>query len=139
MSFALERSAIEGRFSANWSGTSADRVRYENVKFTIPTSGSWVSLKIVNGGARVAGISANNPLNRYQGLIIVDVFVPEDTGTETARGLADSAASIFRNVQFSSGASGTITTRVPTITPVGIVEGWYQLSMSVGYHRDKVD
>jgi hypothetical protein len=105
----------------------------------MPTTGSWVALKIVNGVARVAGICASTPLNRYQGLIIVDVFVPEDTGTATARTLAESAASIFRNKQFSSGNSGTITTRVPSIAQVGIVNGWYQLSVSVGFHRDKVD
>jgi hypothetical protein len=139
MSFADERAAIAGRFSSNWSGTTADRIRWENQKFRQPESGAWVSLSIRNGEARVAGISANDPLNRYLGIIIVDVFVPEDTGTDTARTLADAAAAIFRNVQFSAGSSGTITTRVPSIFPAGTRNGWYQLSMSVRYHRDKID
>jgi len=138
MSFDAERQAIESRFAANFTSLAADRIAYENVKFKQPTSGSWVRLTIRNGDARQASI-ANSPLNRYIGVIVVDVFVPEDTGTATARQLAESAAAVFRNVQFSVTGSGTITTRVPTIFPVGVQNGWLQLSMSVAFYRDIVD
>lgn len=138
MSFQNERSAIEARFADNWTGTSADRVKYENLPFNQPKSGAWVALTIRDGMAQQASISSR-PLNRYPGIIVVDIFVAENTGTDEARRLADLAADIFRNVQFSAGSSGTITTRVPYVTAVPPRNGWFQLSVTANFYRDKVD
>lgn len=138
MSFQDERVAIEAQFANNWTGTTADRIKWENQKFEQPKSGSWVALTIRNGEARQASVNSR-PLNRYPGIIQIDVYVPEESGTDTARSLADSAASIFRNVQFSYGSSGTITTRVPYLVTLGVTDGWHRVVVTVNYQRDKID
>lgn len=138
MSFQDERSAIEKRFADNWTGTTAAKVRYENAPFNQPKTGAWVALTIRDGIAQQASISSQ-PLNRYPGIVVIDIFVPENTGTDEARRLAELAAAIFRNVQFSAGSSGTITCRVPYVTTIGARDGWFQLAVTVNFYRDKVD
>ena len=134
MSFADERRAIEARFASNFSALT---VKYENQRFTPPKTEPWVALTILPGQGRQASIGSA-PLNRYPGVIQVDIHVPENSGTQTARTHADTIEAIFRNVQFSAGSSGTISTRTPFITTRGITDGWYTLTVSVNYQRDKI-
>jgi hypothetical protein len=134
MSFADERRAIEARFAANFSTLP---VAYENVPFAQPASGGFVRLTIRPAGARQAS-TGSSPLQRYAGLIVADIFVPENTGTATARAHADTVEAIFRQAQFSAGNSGTITCRTPSIEAVGVRDGWFQLSVSVPYQRDRI-
>lgn len=132
MSFSDERRAIETRLADNFSALP---IWYENQKFDIPAGTPWVKITILNGAGRQASINSS-PLQRYVGVIQIDVFVKQDSGTATARTHADTIEAIFRNAQFSAGSSGTITCRTPSITPVPDQDEWYQLSVSVSYHRD---
>jgi hypothetical protein len=137
MSFADERRAIEQRFEDNFTALAASRIKYENQRFTQPTEGAWVALTILTGDGIQASINTS-PLNRYPGVIQIDIRVPEDTGTATARTHADTIEAIFRNQQFSAAASGIIKTRTPSITTRGVIDGWYTLTVSVPYIRDKI-
>ncbi len=137
MSFADERRAIENRFSSNFTAT---KVKYENVPFDQPDNASYVGLVILsgNGESTTIGVGGSGRRNRrYAGIIQVDIFSPEDGGTNAARVLADTIDAIFENVSFSAGGSGTITTRVPFFTTLGIENGWYHSVVSVAYQRDK--
>lgn len=133
MSFADERTAIEARFAANFS---ANPVKYENVPFDQPDAASWVALTILPGDAIPVSIGTARRVERHSGIIQIDVYTVEDGGTKAARTLADSVAGVFRNVQFSSGNSGTISTGAPSLTTLGVAEGWFHLVVSVTYHRD---
>ena len=135
MSFADERRAIETRMQSNWTHSSVP-IQFDNVPSHRgnPTD-PWVRLTIMNGDARVAALG--NSLHRHGGLIDIDVFVKENSGTAGARVYADSAAAIFKQVTLSAGSSGTIKTGVPRIVRVGARDGWYQLKVSVGYRRDE--
>lgn len=135
MSFEDERVAIEGRFAANYSNTV---IKYENIPFTEPVDTAWVTLTILSGGGNVDSIgTGDSRLERFSGVIQIDIYVPEDGGTKTARDIADLVHAIFDNVQFSSGSSGTITTRVPSYSTLGIEGGWHHSVVSVAYHRSK--
>lgn len=138
MSFQDTRRAIESRFANNWTATTTDRIKYENVPFEQPTSGTWVALTILTGAAGIAGISTT-PLNRYAGLIQVDIFAAEKTGSDASWALADSVSTIFRHKQFSAGSSGTITSRVPGVQNMGVENGWHRLVVSIPFQRDKIE
>ena len=134
MSFADERRAIEARFAAAFTVLP---VAYENQKFAPPANAAWVALTILPGEGRQVTIGGAGARQRYAGVIQVDVYVPEETGTATARGHADTIETVYRQVQFSAGASGTITTATPFIVSRGIEDGWYRLVVSIAYRRDK--
>jgi|TARA_Y100000310_G_C20704101_1_gene833182 hypothetical protein len=136
VSFEDERAAIERRFGANYSATD---VKYENVPFTQPERTSWVALTILSGSGtnESIGTGMSSRLERFAGIIQIDVYTVEDGGTGAARNLADTIGAIFDNVQFSHGSSGTITTRVPSYSTRGIEDGWHHSVVSVAYHRSK--
>lgn len=133
MSFDHERRAIENRFAANYSATG---VKYENVPFDQPDNSSWVAITVLSGEGQTASIgTGSSQLKRFSGIIQMDVYTVEDGGTSGGRQLADTIATIFDNVQFSSGSSGTITTRVPSFATRGVENGWHHSVVSVAYHR----
>jgi|TARA_Y100000114_G_C11565104_1_gene233645 hypothetical protein len=135
MTFADERKAIESRLSTNWTTTT---IQFENVPFKKPDNNTYIAMFILNGSAEQIDMSgsATTDKHRHIGNIIIQIFVPADTGTNTARSYADSLATIFRAVQFSAGSSGTILCRTPTITRVGVSEGILQTNLDIPFQRD---
>lgn len=133
MSFADERRAIEQRLQSNWGATTP--IKYDNVAFTQPANSPWIALTIVNGDPRPASISTQ--FKRYPGIIQIDIYTPENSGTNTARAHADTLAGYFDHAQFSAGSSGTITCRVSGIRTLPKEGGFYRLALRVEYYRDK--
>ncbi len=133
MSFAATRQAIEERFRDFWLART--KVHYENTAFE-PTHGvAWVRLSIREGEGNQIELAAN-PLHKFAGLIIVQVFTPENTGTSDARLLADVAAECFRSVSFAAGASGQITCQTPSAQTIGVDDaGWFQINVVAPYTR----
>jgi len=132
MSYADARDAICGRFDAHWAGRTP--VTWPNHGFAVPSATPWVRLTIVDGEARQA--SMGNPganLHRHAGVIMVQVFVSIDSGTRTARELADQAAEIFRNQRFDD-----IRCDVPSVREIGPDDVWFQVNMSCPFRRDEL-
>lgn len=128
MGFFTERQLIENRLSDNWNTTG---IRFENVPFVIPTNGdAWISLAIVNGTSYQIDLIG---LHRHFSIIIISVFVPDNTGTATIRSHADTIAAIYRNKCF-----GGIICRSPSIEIVGSAENWYQVNVVIPYQMDKI-
>lgn len=132
--FADERRAIEATFSAAYSTTT---VKYENVSFNKPNT-AWVALTVLSTEAKRITLGDNTQLHRFPGMIVVNIFTPEDKGTQEAREIADTISDIFRDAQFSAGSSGLITCRTPSLDSVGTRDGWYQLNVITPFHRDKL-
>jgi len=132
MSFADERKAIESRMAAAWTTTP---IRWENVPFAA-TSTPYVALFILDGEGNQ--VSLGSPaLRRWVGIIVVQIFVQQDTGTQLARSYADTIGAIFDRAQFSSGNSGMIRCQTPSINNVGVTNGWNQINVTVPFIRDK--
>ncbi len=132
MSVESAAKAIETRLQANWSTTP---IKYENAPFPEPTA-AYVALFIRDGEGNQ--ISLGSPaVRRWPGLIILQIFVPADTGTRKALEYADDLGPIFDRVQFSDGESGTITCRTPSTQIIGSRHGWQQVNVTIGFHRDK--
>jgi hypothetical protein len=139
MSHADTRRAIESRFQTEWAASaySAIPVWYENAKFTVPTTGAYVALSIIDTGSEPADIAGT--FIRYTGTIQADIIVPENTGTQTARQMADVIAGIYRRAQFSCGASGTINCRAENIRVLPAPAGRYRCTVRVNFYRDYLE
>ncbi|MEM7444292.1 MAG: phage tail terminator-like protein [Pseudomonadota bacterium] len=132
MSYADARDAICGRFDARWAGRTP--VAWPNHGFAVPSGAPWVRLTIVDGEARQASLgSPGANLHRHTGVIMVQVFVPIDSGTRTARELADEAAEIFRHQRFDA-----IRCDVPSVREIGPDDVWFQVNMSCPFRRDEL-
>ncbi len=131
--FDDERRAFEARLAANFTALP---IRYENVPFNQPTTG-WVAITVIPAGGDRISVGTTVKRHRYLGNLQIDIFVPEDSGTSTARGHADTIEAIFRDQQFSAGVSGTITCRTPTYVTGGVENGYYRAILTTPYQRDK--
>lgn len=123
-----ERATCESLFATGWGSTTP--IDYENVPFTAPSAAPWVRIVIRPGPAVTGGTTGSTALNVTTGRVWVQVFVPEGTGTDKARQLADSAASIFGH-QRSNG----LLFLTPEFTAVGVANGYFQYNVSVPYRR----
>jgi hypothetical protein len=126
MSFASERVDIETRFKLTWTGTP---IAWENVAFNAPNNSAWVKLSVLNGNSKYRIIGG---LKRHSGLIVVQVFVPIDTGTSGARAFADSVISIFGDEKFSD-----VVCDAGSIETIGTGDLWHQINVTIPYWRDE--
>lgn len=130
------RIAIESRINSNWTTTP---VRYwsSGVPFVVPAT-AYIAVQIEEFTASQITLGSVPQTHRYTGIITIQVLVPERQGAKLAATYCDTLDPIFRRAQFSSGNSGVITCRTPQVRTIGIMNGWYQMNMSIEYHRDKM-
>lgn len=132
MSYADERDAICSRFEAHWA--SRTPLAWPNRGFAVPPEREWIRLTILDGDTRQVSIgSPGANIHRHSGVIVIQVFVPIDSGTRTARDLADQAAAIFRNQRFDG-----IRCDVPSVREIGPDGVWFQVNMSCPFRRDEL-
>jgi len=123
------RKSIESRFSTNWTTTD---ISWDNVHYDPKSETAFVRFIIDDGDAYQASIGTS-PCHRFPGIIHVMIMVPIGTGTNTARGYADSISDIFRGADFDG-----IQCRTPKIIRVGDVGEYFQISVLVNYWKDAV-
>lgn len=130
--FEDEAKAIEIRLTTNWTTTP---IRYVNAPFK-ETDQPYVALFVLDGDGHQISLGPV-ALRRWVGIIVIQIFVPQDSGSRVAKTYATTLAAIFDRVEFSTDASGLIRCRVPALREVGIINGWYQLNVEVPFIRDK--
>ena len=136
--FADARTAILTRIASEWGSTTP--VRIENKNFAEPKGDPWLSVHLQPAGAVNGAIgTGTGSLERYAGVLIAQLFGPENSGTDALIDLADTFASIFKHVQISSGNSGTITFDLPDIRNIGPREGAYQINVVCPFRRDRFE
>lgn len=141
--FQDERSIAAKTFQDNWTvpldpGPGSEprtKVKWPNKPWKEPKDESWVAWHLKTGESMVAGI-AELMLARYGGLVIVQVFQKENTGTDEARQLADRVAEIYRFKELCIRDSGILRFRVPFVTEPPASNGWYQLNVNCPFIRD---
>ncbi len=126
MSFASERTNIEGRFNTNWTTTT---IAWGNADFDTPNNTSWVRFNILNGSSAYRAI---NGLKRHTGVISIQIFAPVNSGTHTIRGYADTISAIFDGVSFND-----VVCDVASIITIGADDKFHQINVNVPYWRDE--
>jgi len=135
MSYDQERQDIETYFTTSWGTTT--KIRWDNVKWTEPVADpSWVALTVITDEAAQISLG-DNPLYRFPGMVIVQVFVKEGTGTGVANQLADQVVEAFRLRTLGVTATGFVKFQTPWKRREGIKEGWFQMNVFAPYARDE--
>lgn len=122
------RAAIEARLSTNWTTTP---IAWDNVAYTPAANTAFIRPLIEEVDAKQVSMSTE-PCHRVTGLLHIMIFVPVNTGTNTARGYADTIAGIFRNADFSG-----VKCQSPRIRRVGDLGEWFQYSVVIPFFFDK--
>jgi len=126
MSYEVERSDIEGRLNTGWTTTA---IAWDNVPY-IPTPGtSWIRCTILPGDSEALEFG-RDALCDYSGIIDIGIFVPQATGSATARGYADTLKALFHLVEF-----GSIDCKEASVQNLGIDDGWYHLAVTIPFSR----
>lgn len=93
--FEPVRVLVENRFKNGWSTRTA--VKWPNVVFAQPANTAWVALSIRWGESNQASIGpATRRLERHQGVVVIQVFVPKNSGEKALAEHLDFAGSLFR-------------------------------------------
>ena len=132
MSYEAERVSAEVAFETGWA--SATPIKYQNAPFTDPDGDEFVEFFVLSGPSNIASLGGVNTMHRFIGFVQIDIYVPENTGTDRARELADTAATIFRDTRIDD-----MLFRASDITNGATPPaGYYRLTVTVPYQRDEI-
>lgn len=93
--FESVRLLVETQFKADWASRSP--VKYGNSSFDQPRNSDWVTLSLRWGDSEQASLGpTTRRLERHAGVIVVQVFVPKNSGEKLLNEHLDFAAAIFR-------------------------------------------
>lgn len=120
--------SIEKRMNANWSGSA---VKFDNVPFDYPSQ-KYVALHVLFGDGFQASLG-DTPFFRHVGIVMLQIFVPKETGTKDVGTLADRFRTIFNHKQFE----GITTRAVNGPRRVGETSGWVQYNCDVAFQWDQ--
>lgn len=129
MGFEDIRLAIEIRM-ATWGVAPVDydgTRKSPEVEAAIDEKSSWVRCKIDHGVSFTAGVG-QSPCVRRTGLIIMQIFTDDNSGSRPAALLADSLAQHFEYYQ-----AGQFETQAASVQRIGPSDGWYQYNVSVPF------
>ncbi len=128
------REAVYLRFTSTFTGVTADRVALDNEDFPEPAKGNWVRL-VVRSLAReqeTLGAPGNRKF-RPEALVLVQVYVPVDSGTDVADALAKEAADIFEGVSFSG-----LDFQGAVVRETGPTGRWFQFIMEAPFKYEEI-
>jgi len=141
MSYEIESRLIEQRFNAAWGSTTP--VKWDNVDYSPTADTTYIDLIIVDSNTSIVGIGGNDNMHRIRGIISMNVYAALNTGTRSGRALAEQAAIIFREAEFSSSDSSggkevVISCGPASITRLGTVEDWFVHNVTVPFYRNEI-
>lgn len=139
--FEKIRATIETAF-ATWAAAYPASVAWPNVDFD-PTgiTSPWVLPKIMFSGKRrssITGVAATG--HEYAGSLVVDIFLPPDSGNGPGMTMLDSLTTAFCEHQFAvSGVTWPVVFASDVDAgSVGDGDSWQQLSWSCPFALDKL-
>lgn len=123
---------VQTAFATAWPGKL---VAFENTKWTQPVGAPWVHVAYNPGLSRRKDIG-NVRTWRHMGVVIVNVMVPQDTGTKTCLQMCDTAFNALADRNFDLGADGYLKLCYAEKRNRGVVNGWFTYNVQVEYHHD---
>ena len=129
------REAIYAAFVAKWDVGPVSGYTFDNEKYDPPEGEPWVRLSVRHSDARQETLgSVGNRRFARRGTAFVQVFVPQDTGTQKADDLTRQAMSIFEGVSLA----GT-TVRFLNVIPreTGVDGSWFGTLVRAEFEYDE--
>ena len=107
-----------------------DNVAYEDDQgFTIPTDKPWIRVIIKNIDTNFADIGFPQKTMKRFGMLMIQVFVQEDGGTDLMMQILDQLVTTFEGVQLASG----LLFREVKPREAGFIEGWQQANVNIEF------
>lgn len=139
MTTALERQVLAQPL-VTFASANDLPVAWPNITFTKPEPPApWVRFTVVDvKGQQIEMGSANNT-HRVYGSLILQVFVPANTGDGAALTLGDALGELYRQKIFNfpdTPFSGHVRMRDPNVREIGRDDAYWQVNVTVPFHRD---
>lgn len=135
MSLEAIRRTIEAHAAANWSETP---LAWDNLTYDAAARGPWLRLSVSGSTGRQVTLGApEGRIFRRRGQVLLQLFVPVNSGPSEAAGLADRAASLFEGRSLES-TIGPVTFAAADITETGPDgHGWRLTLITVPFQADE--
>ena len=134
----LLETRLQTQNAAQVSPAAPFAVKWPNIPWKQPTSGEWLNVSIVPGTGRQDSLGSPT-LERQLGILLVQIFVPKNSGDRRARKIADTIAGWFRYQTFRDTPSGTqVDCRAPELIKVGERNDIYQLNLRVSFQAQRL-
>jgi len=125
MLFDQCRVDVETEIQANWNET---HVVYENEE--LKYADEYIRPAIIYGESNQVTLGPSGT-HRRLGVLVIQIFVKENTGTRRIKFLADTLTPLFKSVKL-----GIIQFESPTLIRVGQNNGYYQENFQVPFYVD---
>ena len=109
---------------------------FENVRFTSTPGTPWARLSLVPASSRPVAVNART--KRHDGMFLVDLFVPADTGTNAIEALANAVKDAFAPatrlildgvaVQIDYAERSAVMSQQPDWLMCGVTIKWHSFS-----------
>ena len=110
-------------------------IYYENQRRDNDDGEHWVQFNIMMGPLRRADLGSNKNFRQF-GAVVVQVMAPENTGTRTSKGIADSVALILTDRIVSITGGGQIVLYGVDVSNRGIINGWHSYAVQCEFRAD---
>jgi hypothetical protein len=110
-------------------------VKFENQPYDMPST-PWACFSIKWTERIQPTIGSTREPRRQWGFIMVDVYVPVDTGTSVMLQMADFVEGIFDKAIIPAGANGSVSCQVAKTVIGGNVNGYYEATVMVPFYLD---
>lgn len=135
MSFDVARQAVFQTFKTEFGlAFPTVKVHYENQPFDQPKGAAWVSLAFIPNLSRRADIGADMNF-KHEGVINVNVMVPENTGTKDQHTMADKVFTILADREWGL-AEGRLITYGIQRRSRGLIGGFYTANIQCEFCLD---
>lgn len=137
MSTEALRSTLSDAFSTAWAARyPAIKVSFENRKFTQPRQVSWADFNLVQSYRTRMNIGTKRFV-RTKGMIVIEIYAPEDQGTRVLYEMADYIGQELEDTVYPMGNGQHATTHTSKQTHDGSMEGFYRQTVIVPFISDE--
>jgi hypothetical protein len=130
MSLLQTHDSIISAFHTYWTETE---VAWPNLLFD-PSSLSpaeWARITNIPADSNQVSMGGATNLHRQFGLVLVELYIDQDSGARRSLELADLAINFFHGLSLPG-----ITFRSPDTEHIGVIDGWLQKNISCDYYTD---
>jgi hypothetical protein len=138
MSSGFERQVI-AQVLSDYAAASNIPVSWPNRAVDQPASGPWIRFTLLDATGNQIEMGSVNNTHRVVGTLILQIFVEADSGDGAALQLADAIGELYRQQVLNfPDASGHVRMRDPVVKAIGNSDAYYQVNLSIPFHRDEL-
>lgn len=144
MSRELERQKITQHFETVWNPSDGP-IAWPNQPFETPNDSGFVVISMVDMPTQRRSLGFSF-LKRYQGVLQVDIYTPQNKGTKRAKLIVDILEGVYEMLVLPMTNGQTLVFGTPTarqldpnvIRASNLDDNWDRYMFEVRYHRDQI-